>query len=459
VSFSKMLTAFSFQDATPEMVRQARQDVDKALANGLMVQAKRLDDVGLSTRCVMSFVDKVRQRVSDAMELGTNNLQFKELYAAEGDAGSMAKLAQSEVDAQLRSVFQGTVGAITTLLGAAEKQIGKIDGDNDPSKEGLAFTLGELRQQLRTIQSQQQNGKTRDDLNGLEKQARGLLEAVSKKTRDTDLMQQAFHQALVDRYQMKVAIPKNFSNTHFDKLYAMFAEVPVDHVVHPQLKLVEYSTTLEKDTAEFGSATIRMGDFGTDPKDMPYKTKTEGFSISTLHEIGHSVDARHGIMPKCQESNNCGNWKKSSVDEVAQAVYLQIAGNWVGNAMQTPQQKLVEAVKAVLATGELKAPKDIDQSEWGKFVTTLSDCVLIREDQSPWDAQEVVAFGGRAYLESYKNDWWSYNRTSRTGANTVRGYQWRAPGEWFADLYAFSWYHKKPVAGIDQAPAAFMYKE
>ena len=51
-----------------------------------------------------------------------------------------------------------------------------------------------------------------------------------------------------------------------------------------------------------------------------------------------------------------------------------------------------------------------------------------------------IVLGGRIYQEAYKNVWVSYNAGARSRG--ISGYQFRAPGEWFAELYA-AW-HIKP---------------
>ena len=60
-----------------------------------------------------------------------------------------------------------------------------------------------------------------------------------------------------------------------------------------------------------------------------------------------------------------------------------------------------------------------------------------RSPFDPWDKGDVAkanAIGGRVYHESYPGDWVSYQLAAR--AKGIRGYQFRAPGEWFAELYA-----------------------
>jgi len=55
----------------------------------------------------------------------------------------------------------------------------------------------------------------------------------------------------------------------------------------------------------------------------------------------------------------------------------------------------------------------------------------------PWDAMSKatgLAIGGRVYHESYDDQWYSYLLAARSKG--ISGYQFRAPGEWFSELYA-----------------------
>ena len=54
-----------------------------------------------------------------------------------------------------------------------------------------------------------------------------------------------------------------------------------------------------------------------------------------------------------------------------------------------------------------------------------------------WSSQaksELATLDGRVYQESYPNTWTSYQAEARKRG--ITGYQFRAPGEWFSELYA-----------------------
>ena len=52
--------------------------------------------------------------------------------------------------------------------------------------------------------------------------------------------------------------------------------------------------------------------------------------------------------------------------------------------------------------------------------------------------------GGRVYQEAYKGDWYSYDAAARKKG--VSSYQFRAPGEWFAEVYSAFFMEKLPKA-------------
>ena len=53
---------------------------------------------------------------------------------------------------------------------------------------------------------------------------------------------------------------------------------------------------------------------------------------------------------------------------------------------------------------------------------------------SQGDSAKITLKDGRIYHEAYKRVWVSYLAKAR--AQAITGYQFRAPGEWFAELYA-----------------------
>ena len=78
------------------------------------------------------------------------------------------------------------------------------------------------------------------------------------------------------------------------------------------------------------------------------------------------------------------------------------------------------------------------------------------DNVSPW-TQPNPSFGGRNFVWGVNyNTWFSYTGAERTKLETT-SYQWSAPAEWFAELYASYWYQKKaPPTTIPPAMAAYL---
>ena len=83
--------------------------------------------------------------------------------------------------------------------------------------------------------------------------------------------------------------------------------------------------------------------------------------------------------------------------------------------------------------------RGVDEDEWERRrVAALTWCRTIRSKASPWQSGAIVkqiAIGTRVYQEAYNDGrWYSYELAARSQGITA--YQFRAPGEWFAELYA-----------------------
>jgi hypothetical protein len=107
-----------------------------------------------------------------------------------------------------------------------------------------------------------------------------------------------------------------------------------------------------------------------------------------------------------------------------------------------------EAAAKWSAAATTKPPAPVDLKKFGAR-------------QKPWNtldlSKEAKINGYDASQQSYEagEKWVRY--TNRA-ASFVTNYQWRAPGEWFAELYAISWYSKaEPPSGVPGAVRAYCY--
>ncbi len=164
------------------------------------------------------------------------------------------------------------------------------------------------------------------------------------------------------------------------------------------------------------------------------------FSWNTLHEVGHAVDDQHGFMKKNQSGPAFGGW--TEYDGNTGPIATILAGHFKYDK-QYIQQAMSQKLPTVAAPGDVApgAPQPqagVKAEEWeGRRVAFTAWLAQVREPRNPWasnSAAQRVAIGGVVYQESYTGVWTSYQIAARSKGMT--GYQFRAPGEWFSELYA-----------------------
>jgi hypothetical protein len=158
------------------------------------------------------------------------------------------------------------------------------------------------------------------------------------------------------------------------------------------------------------------------------------FNWGTLHEIGHAADERMGFMKQAKNLAYAG-WIDYDTDctPVAKAAAAHFKVN--SDDVVEYIKKLLEGKKGERPKHRPDAPKGLTDQQFGTIMNDVENwCDAIHDSESPWDAQLPAFDGDRMYHESYKGHWVSYKRSARKQA--ITGYQFRAPAEWFADLYA-----------------------
>jgi hypothetical protein len=180
------------------------------------------------------------------------------------------------------------------------------------------------------------------------------------------------------------------------------------------------------------------------------------FDEVVRHEVGHSVDARLGASDRyCIGNAAGGDWQKLG-DRDAIAGLMVTASAGTINGLPAAQKAAVLDVLTYVINH--RKPAEIDQrladmDIWASLpaatqnaikadnaVTQLRNCF---SDQAPW---YNMGGGGqplnnRNFQEAYEKDWVSYDQ--RAWVRKVSPYQFRAPGEWFAEAYA-AYYEPDP---------------
>lgn len=252
--------------------------------------------------------------------------------------------------------------------------------------------------------------------------------------------------------------------TNLDKMYEVLKMVPPEDVAQSKLKKLTFEMP-GKAGAAYGGAEITMGDYGDAKGDWDYQNPdgspapVNGYGISALHELGHSIDDRNGIMAANQGKSGCGGWQRETVDSIAD-VFLSNFSTGPGKNSKVPANTVRALIKTTLNGGVPPRPDTITVTDWAPVKVALDSVDGIRDANGKWPWNNPTVIGGRAYHESYagRGEWWSYDPGARNGA-TVRAYQWRSPAEWFAELYAFTHFKKqKPPGGVDSGVAVYMWK-
>ena len=152
------------------------------------------------------------------------------------------------------------------------------------------------------------------------------------------------------------------------------------------------------------------------------------FAWNTLHEVGHAVDDRASYMDR--NGKGLAGWEEYGGNVLPAA--KAIAG----------KLDFDEGYVAAIMSGDSNAavpePKGCEPEEWERRRAGVKVWVdRIRSGKNPWQtasAAKAAEIDGIVYQESYDGTWTSYPIDQRSKG--VSGYQFRAPGEWFAELYA-----------------------
>ena len=175
------------------------------------------------------------------------------------------------------------------------------------------------------------------------------------------------------------------------------------------------------------------------------------FSWNTLHEAGHAVDDQRSFMTGVAGNAAYGGWQEhgKNIKPVADAIadHYDYDTNYVA-----------QYISGIADPAEPECPADVDPETWARRRSKCRAYVdMARAGNDPWQSAAIAAklnIAGRVYHESYKSGTWnSYAFAARKQA--ITGYQFRAPGEWFSELYAA--YHSKKLK--DQHPAVDWLKK
>jgi len=155
------------------------------------------------------------------------------------------------------------------------------------------------------------------------------------------------------------------------------------------------------------------------------------FSWNTLHEVGHAVDDTHNFMDGKVDNASFGGWRHHNTNP--QDVAVAVADEFDYDSAYVAQRIGRNANPAVP-----DAPDGVTMEEWeSRRIRVEGWLAQATVGNKPWDSMskaQRLAINGRVYHESYNFRWYSYLLSARSKG--ITGYQFRAPAEWFSELYA-----------------------
>jgi hypothetical protein len=163
-------------------------------------------------------------------------------------------------------------------------------------------------------------------------------------------------------------------------------------------------------------------------------TPVDFLSFAAAHEVGHGVDDKRGFMATHGSGEKYGGWL--TFGSGLQALADTIGGDArFAECYKTAEQKLYILNKlmskpATVPAAAAGSPADNARIAFdGWYAKATSPNIYRRQADS-----ESLKIGKHIYQEAYPRTWVGYLATARNQALT--GYQFRAPAEWFAELYA-----------------------
>lgn len=256
--------------------------------------------------------------------------------------------------------------------------------------------------------------------------------------------------AIQVRFGVSLDVEPTAETKFLPLLYDVCCKAPASHMQNKSLTKLQYGKEITK--ANYFSPSEKLIAFNDMPHtptayqpDQGQKVSVDYFSSTTLHEIGHAVDDALGFMDGKKDDPAFGGWKEDeTLDSVAKAHGDDGFFAAFDNGNDERKRALTALLKECLQ-GKTPSNTNADYAAftgvWAQIKAHKSykSCLQLGLANEPWNKGQALAnqvkVGGRVYHESYAGQWSSYAFTARATTG-VSAYQWRAAGEWFAEIYA-----------------------
>ncbi len=438
--------------STDELISWASKFVGFSISNESGSQAQANGAGKGAPLARRGFLDRFRKAKAPggAKEETAPNPKSKELQAK-------LKTLNDAISALAKNGFDATQMKADALDFA--KQTVKAEAETDDKKRADAIkSIGE-----RIDEGIEHLGALSKSMKDVMGKAKGKPDAGQKS--------KIYKKALEDYYGLTISVQSGMeSSAHFDKVFDMFGTVPKSNTKQDELKKLTYTTTDGGEAfsgGAYGDKEILMGDFGDatgleDGGVYAYElngkpASANSFNVTTLHEIGHAVDTKNGIMSApAQSGGGYGGWSTLDIDKVVAGLLVELKKAGPFSDKMT-DALLKAALNDALASGAVDRPNTIGEDDWAKISPFLrSNCIPIRDASTPYAKNTPVAVGDVVYTES-QGTWYSYAASARASTR-VNNYQWRSPAEWFAEVYAITWLKKsKPPSAVDANVAKYCW--
>ncbi|MEL6345472.1 MAG: hypothetical protein AAFV53_20355, partial [Myxococcota bacterium] len=286
---------------------------------------------------------------------------------------------------------------------------------------------------------------------------RALFDAMDAS--DVDRLDQAFEVRF--DIEMDVEGTASWDKASIGRAWGILAQLPpgavadnheLDALIHDTAGSGSgyYTPSGDKAVMGFNEANLNQtGSYGG-----PLHGNVITFDAVLRHEIGHAVDARIGAGKPggyAFVAPNAGRWVQyEDAEAFVDAIITAAGGDSSLSADAAEQDAYKRALhKAVddesTFSVALQALKDQiffsvddaipDPGDSGGAISALFNTNRWASGTSPWYNNAWRSVGGRNFHRAYnRNSYYSFEIAARN-ANRVSDYQWRAPGEWFAEAY------------------------